>query len=232
MTGDTPDFPPLREPVMHSQVRDLLKPARLIGHPYMILAYSTDSMTTMSVLRELHTTACLRCLQVDLCDKSFCPFCMYTGTNDLSYLNHIIIAHYNTSYGCGKCLKQAIVSSSTLHNHKKVCLGFDKKPMKGSNGKPSSSGGGDNSQGGSSKRAMPKKPASKAPAADSQGSSTPTASQMTPCHSGHDRSHHSKSHKDSSGDKKKKKGHLSPTKRGSSGNKDRTHKLHKHSDWH
>ena len=72
---------------------------------------------------------------------SFCPFCTYTGANDLSYLNHITIAHYNTSYECRKCLKQAFVSSSTLHNHKKVCLGFDKKPSKGSDSKPSSGGG-------------------------------------------------------------------------------------------
>ena len=149
-TGDPPDFPSPQEPVMCSQVRDLLKSARSIGHPYMILAHSTDSMTAMSVLRELHTTTCLRHLQVDLHDKSvkmsFCPFCMYTGANDLSYLNHIIIAHYNASYGCRKCLKQAFMSSSALHNHKKVCLGFDKKtPMTGSDGKPRSSSGGKNS---------------------------------------------------------------------------------------
>ena len=110
---------------------------------------------------------------------SFCPLCMYVGANDLSYLNHIIIAHYNTSYGCGKCLKQAFVSSSTLHNHKKVCLRFDKKPTQGSDSKPSSSGGGYNSQDISSMRVIPKKHASKAPAADSWGSSTPTALQMT-----------------------------------------------------
>ena len=88
---------------------------------------------------------------------------MYTGANDLSYLNHIIIAHNNASYGCRKCLKQSFVSSSALHNHKKVCLGFDKKPMKGSGSKPSNGSGGDNSQGGSSMRAMPKKHASKLP---------------------------------------------------------------------
>ena len=131
---------------------------------------------------------------------------MYVGANVLSYLNHIIIAHYNASYGCGKCLKQTFVSSSTLHNYKKVCLRFDKKPMKGSGSKPSSGSGGDNSQGCSSMRAMPKKHASKAPVTNSQGSSTPTASQMTPHCSGHDRSHCSKSHKDSLGDKEKKKG--------------------------
>ena len=137
----------------------------------MILVHSTDSMTTVSMLRELHTAACLRCLQVDLHDKSiemsFCSFCAHVGTNDLSYLNHIIIVHYNASYGCRKCLKQAFVSSSALHNHKKVCLRFEKKPVKGSNSKPSSGSGGDNSQGSGSMRAMPKKHASKAAATNS-----------------------------------------------------------------
>ena len=236
MTGDPPDFPLPWEPVTHNQVKDLLKSARLIGFPYMILVHSTDSVTTVSMLWELHTATCLRHLQVDLHDKSvkmyFCPFCTYAGANNLTYLNHIIIVHYNASYGCGKCLKQAFMLSSALHNHKKLCLGFDKKPTTGFDSKPSSSGGSNNSQGSSSTRAMPKKYALKAPATDSQGSSTPTASQMTLHHSGHDRSHYSKSHKDSKsckdslGDKKKKKGHASPARKGSS------HKSHKHSSRH
>ena len=150
----------------------------------------------------------------------------------MSYLNHIIIVHYNASYGCGKCLKQAFVSSSALHNHKKVCLGFNNKSVAGSNSKPTSSGGGNSSQSGGSTRATPKKKDSKAPATDSQGSSTPMASQTSPCHSGQNKSHHSKPHKDSksnkdsSGDKKKKKGHASPARKGSG------HKSHKHSSRH
>ena len=113
MTGDPPEFPTLQEPVTHSQVRDLLKSAQSIGHPYMILVHSADSVTTVSMLQELHMATYLRCLQVDLQDKSvkmsFCPFCTYAGMNDLSYLSHIIIAHYNASYGCRKCLKQAFM---------------------------------------------------------------------------------------------------------------------------
>ena len=109
MTGDPPEFPAPWELVTRSQVRDLLKSAQSISNPYMILVHSADSVTTVSMLWELHTATCLRCLQVDLWDKSikmsFCPFCMYAGVNDLSYLSHIIIAHYNASYGCGKCLK-------------------------------------------------------------------------------------------------------------------------------
>ena len=131
----------------------------------MILVHSTDSVTALSLLQELHTVSCLR------------------DGDDLSYLNHIIIVHYNASYGCGKCLKQAFMSSSALHNHKKVCLRFTKKPTAGSDSKPSSGRGGDGSQGSGSTRATPKKKDSKAPAADSQGSSAPTASQMTPHHS-------------------------------------------------
>ena len=141
MTYATSMFPTPQEPVTHNQVMDLLKSARSIGCPYMILVHSANSVTTVSMLQELHTATCLRCLQMDLWDKSvkmsFCSFCAYMGANDLSYLNHIIIVHYNTSYGCRKCLKQVFVSSSALHNHKKVCLGFAKKPTTGSNSKPS-----------------------------------------------------------------------------------------------
>ena len=145
---------------------------------YLILAHSMDSVTAVSLLRELHTTACLRQLQVDLWDKSvklsFFPFCAYAGGNDHSYLNHIIIMHYNVSYRCGQCLKQEFICSSVMHTHKKVCLGFTSaKAARAPGGKPSS-GRGDSGHGDSSK-ATPKKD-SKATAANSQGSSNPLAS--------------------------------------------------------
>ena len=124
MTGDPQEYTALWELVTCSQVRDLLKLAQSIGWPFMILAHSANSVTAISMLWELHIAACLRHLQVDFQDisvkMSFCPFCAHAGMNDLSYLNHIIIAHYNTSCGCRKCLKQAFMSSSALRNHKKV----------------------------------------------------------------------------------------------------------------
>ena len=169
MTGNLPEFPAPREPVTCGQVRDLLKSASSIGRPYLILAHSANSVMAISMLWELHMAACLWCLQVDLWDKSIkliLPLLHIHGGNDLSYLNHIIIAHYNASYGSGKCLKQAFMSSSALHNHKKACLGLTKKPAAGSDSKPSSSRGGNGSHGGST-RATPKKKDSKAPAADS-----------------------------------------------------------------
>ena len=204
-TGDPPEFPAPWGPVTRGQVRDLLKLACAIGRPYLILAHSADSVMAVSLLRELHTAACLQWLQVNLWDKmvklSFCPFCAYAGGNDLSYLNHIIIAHYNVSYGCGRCLKQAFISSLALHTHKKVCLRFPSKKAAGvPDGKPKS-GGGNSGHGGSSK-ATPKKHGKRA-ATNSQGSSAPSASQTSPCHSRWGTSHHHNSKKDD-GEKWKK----------------------------
>ena len=166
------------------------------------------------LLRELHTAVCLWRLQVDLQDKSvklsFCPFCTYAGGNDLSYLHHIIITHYNTSYGCGRCLKQAFISSLVLHTHKKVCLGFPSKKATGvPDGKPKS-GRGNSSHKGSSK-ATPKKDG-KGTTANSQGSSAPLASQTLPRHSRQGTSHHHKSKKDD-GEKQKKAADTSPAQK-------------------
>ena len=168
----------------------------------------------VSLLRELHTAACLWQLQVDLQDKlvklSFCPSCAYAGGNDLSYLNHIIIAHYNASYSSGRCLKQAFISSSVLHTHKKVCLGFPSKKATGvPDGKPKS-GRGNSSHGGSSK-ATPKKDG-KGATANSQGLSTPSVCQTSPHRSRRGTSHHHKSKKDD-GERQKKAANASPVRK-------------------
>ena len=212
MMGDPPKFPAPREPATHGQVRDLLKLACTIGQPYLIVAHSADSVTAMSLLREFHTTPCLQQLQVDLWDKSvkllFYPFCAYAWGNDLSYLNHIIIAHYNASCGCGKCLKQAFVSSSALHTHKKVCLGLTTRKATGVPDSKPSNGTGDSGHGSSSKATSKKN--GKVATANSQGSSATSASQPSPCHSGQRTSHHHKSHKKDTGERHKKTGNVSP----------------------
>ena len=154
---------------------------------------------------------------------SFCPFCAYVGGNDLSYLNHIIIVHYNASYRCGKCLKQAFIPSLALHIHKKVCLGLTSKKATGVlDGKPSS-GRSDSSCRDSSK-ATPKKDG-KAATANSQGSSAPSASQPSPCHSRWETFHCHKSHKDL-GEKRKKANDASPVWKGTG------HKARKDSGHH
>ena len=66
MMGDPPKFPAPQEPTTHRQVRDLLKSAHAIGQPYLILVHSANLVMAVSLLRELHTAACLWQLQVDL----------------------------------------------------------------------------------------------------------------------------------------------------------------------
>ena len=88
MMGDLPQFPTPQEPMTHGQVQDLLKSAHTIGQPYLILVHSMESVTAVSLLRELHITTYLQWLQVDLWDKSvklsFCPFCAYGGEGTTS----------------------------------------------------------------------------------------------------------------------------------------------------
>ena len=45
--GDPPEFPTPQKPATHRQIRDLLKSARTIDQPYLILAHSTDSVTAV-----------------------------------------------------------------------------------------------------------------------------------------------------------------------------------------
>ena len=59
MTGDPLEFSTPQEPATRGQIRDLLKLAHAIGQPYMILVHSADSVTAISMLRELHTATCL-----------------------------------------------------------------------------------------------------------------------------------------------------------------------------
>ena len=42
-------------------------------------------------------------------------------------MNHIICDHYNTNYGCGKCLKEVFTTGQLLKNHMKVCKGLPKE---------------------------------------------------------------------------------------------------------
>ena len=58
---------------------------------------------------------------------SFCPFCQYSRSNNPSYMNHIICRHYNTNYGCGKCLDEVYITGQPLYKHMKTCKGLLKE---------------------------------------------------------------------------------------------------------
>ena len=128
------------------------------------------------------------------------------GGGEQSFLSQ---PHHNSALQCQLWMWKELEASYALHNHKKVCLGFAKKPTAGSGSKPSSDRGGDGNQGSGFTKATPKKKDSKAPAPNSQGQSHR-----------HKPHRDSKSKKDSSSNRKKKKD-ASPTRKGSG------HKVHK-----
>ena len=59
---------------------------------------------------------------------SCCPFCAYTIQNDLAYLNHIVCAHYDASFGCGSCLSVITSSVQQMKAHIKECSGLTPLP--------------------------------------------------------------------------------------------------------
>ena len=81
-------------------------------------------VTVVCLLWELHANASLQCLKMETDTEaggkikwklSFGPFCLYSGSNNLAYLNHIVCAHYNVSYGCEKCLNEVILTGHMKH---------------------------------------------------------------------------------------------------------------------
>ena len=71
------------------------------------------------LLQEMHTKDSLRHLlmepKVDAGRKaikrlSFCLLCMYSSSNNISYMNHIMCRHYHANYGCGQCLNEVFTT--------------------------------------------------------------------------------------------------------------------------
>ena len=88
------------------------------------------------LLQEFHVKDSLQHLlmepKADTAEKavkklSCCPFCMYLGSNDPSYINHISCGHYNMNYRYRKCLKELFTTGQPLKPHMKVCKGLPKE---------------------------------------------------------------------------------------------------------
>ena len=112
--GDLPTFPSPCKPATHEMLEDFLLKARALGHPNLVVAFAWDFATAVCLLQELHSKGSLRCLPMEpkpeaggkaIKKLSFCSLCLYNGSNDLLYMNHIVCRHYNVNYGSRQCLK-------------------------------------------------------------------------------------------------------------------------------
>ena len=96
--------------------------------------HTSNSVIVVSLLSNLHNKSSLHCLPLEGKGKigskhlSFCPFCLYTGSNDKTYMNHIICGPYDAAYGCRKCLDKVTMSGQQMSSHFKHCKGLKMKP--------------------------------------------------------------------------------------------------------
>ena len=128
VTGDFPTFPEPWTPATSDDIYHLLKKAHKQAWPNLVVALSQDTVTVIALQLPLHNHVSLQWLKMEM-DKEagdqpswkLCPFCQYTGSNDQSYLNHIMCAHYCANYGCGKCLDTVFTSGQKLSKHMKKC---------------------------------------------------------------------------------------------------------------
>ena len=107
LSGDFPEFPTPCKPAINDHIHSFLEKAHECSRPNLVVLHSQDAVTVVCLLQELHSNASLQHLKMETDAKagdkskrklSFCPFCQYSGSNNQSYLNHIICAYYNVSY--------------------------------------------------------------------------------------------------------------------------------------
>ena len=130
---------------LHVMLQDFLLKGRELGCPNLVVAFTKDSPTAMCLLQELHSKDSLRHLPMEskpdmggkaIWKVSFYPFCLYCGSNDMSYMNHIVCGYYGTNYGCGQCLKEVYTTGQQLKAHMKTCACFPKGAQSGSSSLP------------------------------------------------------------------------------------------------
>ena len=115
LSGGLPPFPSPCKPATCEMLEELFRATWALRHPNLLMAFTRDSAMAVCLLQELHHKDSLKCLSLetksDADDKavkklSFCPFCLYNGSSDISYMNFIMGRHYSTAYGCGKYLEE------------------------------------------------------------------------------------------------------------------------------
>ena len=126
-------YPMPKVPMTSSQLKALLHKGRRQGCPLLIMAIAREVVTLHGLLSKLHTPGALQHLLMkcedDPADQlrmktSFCLFCSYHSCNDSTFLNHIVLFHYDAGYGCSKCVEEVFITSQSFKVHFKECDGL------------------------------------------------------------------------------------------------------------
>ena len=119
-----------KAPMMSSQLKVLLCKGRRQGCHLLIMAIAGEVVMLHGLLRKLHMPGALQHLPMKCKDDpvdqprikmSFYLFCSNHCHNDSTFLNHIMLFHYNVGYGCGKCVEEVFITSQSFKVHFKEC---------------------------------------------------------------------------------------------------------------
>ena len=131
-SGDLPPFSLPHGPATHKKLSDFLHKARAKGQSHLIVMHASDSVTAVFLLSDLHNKNRLHHLPFEGKGRTggkHLSFCLYMGSNNKTYMNHIICGHYDVGYGCGKCLDKVTVSGQQMSSHFRHCKGLKEKSV-------------------------------------------------------------------------------------------------------
>ena len=86
-------------------IQGMVELAKEVGQSLTIVVFEGESVTPSCLLQEVHS-----CITISTPEEvkvgpknhmSCCPICVYVVQNDYSFLNHIIVGHYWSSFSCG-----------------------------------------------------------------------------------------------------------------------------------
>ena len=121
------------------KIHCLLVLAKELKQLLTIVVFEGGTVTPLGLLQELHSRLALSCIAISTPDEvkvgpknrmSCCPICAYAVKNGYSFLNHIIIGHYWSSFSCGKCLEFAASSGQQVKKHFPDCKDPTEEPKK------------------------------------------------------------------------------------------------------
>ena len=113
-------------------IHHLVALAKELKQLLTVMVFEGGTVTSLGLLQELHSCLTLSCIMISTPEEvkvglknhvSCCPICAYIVKNDYSFLNHIIIRHYWSSFSCGKCLEFVVSSGHQMRTHFGKCKG-------------------------------------------------------------------------------------------------------------
>ena len=112
------------------KIQGMVELAKGVRQPLTVVVFEGELVTPVCLLQDLHLCLTLSHIAIHTPEEakvglmnhvSCCPICAYVVKNNNSFLNHIIVRHYQSSFSCGKCLKFMVADAQQMRRHIADC---------------------------------------------------------------------------------------------------------------